>query len=82
MKRSWIIWPLMLAAMALLSLALQGQDSVAVKIIYAKTKDSVTHYILKYGRVNIKTSCYCAPRSKGEMVMIAKKDIEFIKPDY
>jgi hypothetical protein len=77
-----IKWVLLFLSVVILATWAQGQDSVPVKIIYAKTKDSTTHYILKMGNEKVTMSCCCKPRKKGETVMIARKDLQFIKPGY
>lgn len=66
----------------LLSLKSFSQDSVELKVVWSKKVGNKVYYIFKMEGEKVKSVCECeVKRKKGDKVKIARKDIEFIKPD-
>lgn len=77
-----VVMTVLFCLVAGVSFKAHGQDSVQLKVTWSKRVGNTTHYIFKMpSGEKVKSTCECKElRRKGEIVIIAKKDIEFIKP--
>lgn len=58
---------------------MRGQDSIPVKITFAKHINDSTYYQVKIGKEKVNIVCCCEQKYKaGDIVMTAKKDILFM----
>lgn len=54
-------------------------DSIPVKITFAKHINDSTYYQVKIGKEKVNMVCCCKQKYfKGDVVMTAKKDLEFL----
>lgn len=75
-----IKWVIIFILLALISTAMQGQDSVALKVTYSKKIADTVYYQFKIlgTKEIVNSKCCClTQRKKGELVMVAKKDLIF-----
>ena len=77
-------WVIMFILVVLLATAMQGQDSVATKVLSVRTIGDTTYYRVRLYDMRyteqVIVKCCCRDktiRQKGEMVMVAKKDLIF-----